>query len=192
MVGRIKAFEISECCGGLSQIHNEHTGSFIPRDITVHPSGRFAFAVGADPDGSDPEVRAFFIQENGNGDLSSYQTESTGDGPVSVRTDPLGHVLLVSNAGDGTISVFTINHLTGELTEREDSPVSVDASLVEGPFDALVGGTFAFASFNAADDAGRVLGVEFDPNTGQVGADVADIDSGGQFPLSLVGSVKVE
>jgi len=82
--------------------------------ISVHPSGKFLFAV----TGSGIVVYAI---DPGTGALTSVQTLS-GESPVSAAVDPKGRFLFTANVNSNSVSAFAINQNTGTLTPVSGSP----------------------------------------------------------------------
>ena len=57
---------------------------------------------------------------------------------MSAAIDPAGRFLYVSNAGDGTVSEFSINNATGALTAVPGSPASTGAGSSSSPTGIVV------------------------------------------------------
>jgi 6-phosphogluconolactonase len=90
------------------------TGSS-PFDVTVDPSGKFAYV----PNAYDPNntVSQYAIDSvTGVLTPNTPSAVATGNQPTSVTVDPSGKFAYVVNRLDNTVSMFTINATNGTLT----------------------------------------------------------------------------
>ena len=93
-----------------------------PYAVTAYPTGMFVYVTDI---GADPAVAAGTVNEysyDGTGALTFVQAKNVGIGPQSIAIDPAGKFLYVTNTNDGTVSAFTINATTGNLTAIAGSP----------------------------------------------------------------------
>jgi 6-phosphogluconolactonase (cycloisomerase 2 family) len=94
-------------------------------NISIDPSGQFLFVT----DSVNGEVVAYTINQT-TGVLTPFTTGSpfmTGDPtgePIPISIDPSGHFLYVGNTFGDSISIFTVNTTTGQLTPITGSPLS--------------------------------------------------------------------
>lgn len=104
---------------GVFSFINTYTTGASPEGLAVDTSGKFLYVADYDANG----ISAFTI--NSDGSLTAIDA-NTGTGaidpfpagthPVSVAVDPGGNFLYVTNYGDSTIQMYTINATTGALT----------------------------------------------------------------------------
>ena len=81
--------------------------------IKVHPSGKFLYASNR---GEINEIVAFKINEKGIlSKVSAYPSQ--GKTPRDFEIDPSGKFLLVANQDSNTIVIFSIDQVTGELSQ---------------------------------------------------------------------------
>ena len=73
----------------------------------------------------DQSSQYAFVAENTGNAVATYSvpfavllsSANTGNGPKSVLAEPSGKYVYVANAGDGTISAYSLNNSTGALTQ---------------------------------------------------------------------------
>jgi len=109
----IYAFEFDSATGemGAPQLKAEIAN---PSWVTVHPNGKFLYAVGEDRTGS---VTAFALDSK-TGALTKLNTASSGgSGPCHIAIDKTGKLLLTANYGSGSVGVLTIG-ADGRLGEK--------------------------------------------------------------------------
>jgi 6-phosphogluconolactonase (cycloisomerase 2 family) len=87
-----------------------------PYALAVYPKGGFLYVT----DSVANSVNEYSYGANGT--LGHWIIYEVGAKPKGVTIDPTGSFLYVSNSGDGTVSAFTINPGTGELTAIASSP----------------------------------------------------------------------
>ena len=80
--------------------------------VTVHPSGKFAYAVNGSP---GDNVLMYTINAT-TGALTSTGTVAAGSSPVSIAIHPSGHFVYVTNSGSNNVSMYGIDATTGALT----------------------------------------------------------------------------
>jgi 6-phosphogluconolactonase (cycloisomerase 2 family) len=93
-------------------------------DIAIDPSGQFLFVT----DSANGEVVAYTINQT-TGVLTPFTTGSpfsagAGGGAFPISIDPSGHFLYVGNTFADTISMYTVNTVTGALTPITGSPLN--------------------------------------------------------------------
>ncbi len=128
-----------------------------PAPIAYLP--KFAYAT----DTPDQRADAYLVGTV-TGELSNISATPTGGYPYSVSADPFGRWAFAVNQGTQTISVYSIDPVTGSLTPVPGSPFPADVG-------AFIG---------AVDPSGRFLFVSADPN---VSAYTIDQASGALTPV---------
>jgi 6-phosphogluconolactonase len=136
-----------------------------PDAVTVHPSGKFAYAVNED----DATVSMFTIN-SATGILTptTPATVFTGPSPFEITVDPSGKFAYVPNNDSGGemtygISQYTIDSVTGVLTQN--TPPAVAAG--NGPTTVAVDPTSKFAYVvNRLDDTVSMFTI--DPGSGNL------------------------
>jgi len=103
----------------------------VPFEKPVKLAPDFAFVV----DKSSESLINYRIDLK-SGDFNEVARIKTGKQPVAVAQDPLNRFVYVANAGSNTVSAYSINAGTGELTEIEGSPYSVGNKPVSLTVDA--------------------------------------------------------
>ena len=102
-----------------------------PRHFAFHPQGRFAYVINeltltvtafrADPDrGSLTEIQTVTT-------LPAGETPQPGQSTAEVQVHPSGRFLYGSNRGHNSITVFTIDQNSGQLTFVQNEPTKGDA-----------------------------------------------------------------
>lgn len=102
-----------------------------PRHFSFHPQGRFAYVINeltltvtafrADPDrGSLTEIQTVST-------LPAGETPQPGQSTAEVQVHPSGRFLYGSNRGHNSITVFTIDKNSGQLTFVQNEPTKGDA-----------------------------------------------------------------
>jgi 6-phosphogluconolactonase (cycloisomerase 2 family) len=87
-----------------------------PYALAAYPKGGFLYVTDSIANSVDE------YSYGANGTLGQWIIYEVGAAPKGVTIDPTGAFLYVSNSGDGTVSAFTINASTGELTGIAGSP----------------------------------------------------------------------
>lgn len=122
--GSVLAFTINSS-GGLAAVQGSPfpatTGNTQPGQIVVDASGSFVYTTLT----STGQVAAFSISTTPSGALTAVPGSpfAASSQPLSLAT--VSSYLYVSNAGDGTISGYSINSTTGVLTPLANSPFAI-------------------------------------------------------------------
>lgn len=134
----IHAFSFHESSGGLSPL-----GSFAgipnPSFLTVHPNGRWMYAVSENSqavDGVPGGVCALSFERDPFALALLDRRSSGGDWPCHLSLDTSGRWLLTTNYGSGSIAVFPIQDdgRLGEMSDRvQHSGSGPNAQRQEGP-----------------------------------------------------------
>ena len=66
---------------------------------------------------AEPAINSVAIFRAWGNTNSPLFTVATGNAPSAILAEPSGKYLYVANSGDGTISAYTLNNLTGKLTQ---------------------------------------------------------------------------
>ena len=86
-----------------------------PFGVDLDPAGRFAYV--ADPYSNDNRVSVLTVDQTTGVLTPSQQGHAiAGPQPVAVAVDPSGKYAYVANRQDSTISIFSIDQTTGDLT----------------------------------------------------------------------------
>ena len=134
-------------------------GAYIA-SMKVDPSGRFLYAAG-----QSNQVFAYTI-DAGNGLLTAiagtpYTIGLSGSQDLVV--DPTGKFVYVANAGNATVSGYSINQQTGALTALTGSPFSISGGVQAVVVDAS--GKFLYAG-----TSGQIQAYTIDSSTGALTA----------------------
>ena len=133
-----------------------------PRSVAVHPGGQLLFL--AADEGAIGSVCAFAIDPATRA-LTPVQGSPypAGRGTRAIAADPGGRFVYAANAGDGSISGYSVAPGTGELRALAGSAfVSTDAGTVALAIDPL--GRFLYASNDNVN--GTVSGLAIDRDNG--------------------------
>lgn len=104
----LKVFRIA-ANGSLTQISTVATGVF-NTFVATTPDGRFVYTTNQ----TSNDVSVLYVQDNGI--LLNLANRPAGSGPIGISVEPTGKFLFVGNAGAGTVMVYSINRLTGDIT----------------------------------------------------------------------------
>jgi YVTN family beta-propeller protein len=88
----------------------------VPQALAIDPSGQWLYMVSKEVSGS---VRLFSIQSDGTLSAVNCNVSTTcaaGNMPESIAIDPTGQFVSVSNGSDNTLSLYSIDQSTGQLT----------------------------------------------------------------------------
>lgn len=119
----VTSYSINQTSGALSLLTGSPSTSSDPIALTTDPTGRFLYAANTRPTNT---VSAFQIDPT-SGNLSAIGTPiATGSGPNSIVVDPSGRFVYTANVhfSSYNISAYTIDPLTGTLSEISGSPFS--------------------------------------------------------------------
>jgi len=135
--------------------------------VVVEPLGRFAYASHGLPAG---EVHAFSI--GAGGELTFVANRAAGDSPIGLAAHPSGDFLYAANSQDGNVTGYSIDPLTGDLTELANSPYATTGAF--GPTRVAVSADGAALYALSADGTLDPFEVDLDGSqTGTAGALVA-------------------
>ncbi|MBI1745554.1 MAG: beta-propeller fold lactonase family protein [Acidobacteria bacterium] len=123
-------YSINTDTGGLTQsgTMRSRSGSYalalIQGSAPVTFIPKFAYTA----DFATSTVYAFSINSNSGAltNVPSPNTRATGSSPAAIAADPSGQYVFVANRTSNTISAYTIDPVTGVLTESSYSPFSTD------------------------------------------------------------------
>ncbi len=100
-----------------------------PIAITTDLSGKFVYVVNRDDSNSaNNTITALAILSDGS--LSSDGSALTVSSPASVELDPSGKFVYVTNFNNSTVSIFSINASTGQLTSAGSASTGTNPSNV--------------------------------------------------------------
>jgi 6-phosphogluconolactonase len=88
-----------------------------PSFLTIHPTGRFLYAVGEGNDKDGGPVVAFTLDAKTGVLAKINELTSGGSGPCHITIDPAGEFALVANYGGGSCAAFKLSG-DGKLAER--------------------------------------------------------------------------
>lgn len=124
LTGTVGAFSFDKITGKLkllqtiSAVPEDYKGTLSGADIHVSPDGKFLYA------SNRGELNNLVIYKinQATGILSVVGFQSTlGIKPRNFNFDPTGNLLLVANEDSDNISIFSVNHETGLLTDTGKS-----------------------------------------------------------------------
>jgi 6-phosphogluconolactonase len=100
-----------------------------PFDITVDPSGKFAYVTNNDSGGLMTYGISQYTIEPVTGVLTqnSPPAVAAGNGPTSVAIDPASKYAYVVNRMDDTVSMYTIDPNTGNLSPNTPATIATGA-----------------------------------------------------------------
>jgi 6-phosphogluconolactonase len=148
--------------------------------LVVHPSGKYLYV--ANPGQNENDISQFNIASNGtltepNARISVAPNASQ---PKLLVMDPAGSYLYVMNIGSNNISVFSIDSSSGVLSQVVNSPVSVQAPVLN--MQLTPSGNFLFVS--AAGGTTNGLIAAFSVNAGAL-SPVSTTATDGTNPYGL-------
>ena len=130
--------------------------------IKFDPSHKFLYVVNSGTDTTVGRgVYGFAIGADGSLTATPNSPYQTDHLPVSLAFDATGTHLYVSNQQDSSISAFTLNTATGELTELAASPYRIAAG--NHPAEIATAGNFLYVSETGSSSV-EVFAI--DPSTG--------------------------
>jgi len=117
-------------------------GETNPEQVVVHPSGNFIYVPNLG-DGVNPSNISIYAVDSTSGMLNPRPPAITGAGPHTMAIDPAGEHAYVSSEGSDQLFVYTINQVTGVLTQLGSPTMTAGGPsfIVLDPIDryALVG-----------------------------------------------------
>ena len=101
-----------------------------PQSVAIDPTGSFLYVAGG-PSGSPGAISAYSLGPLSNGSVPTPISGSpfpAGTSAVSISVDPSGQFAYAVNAGDNTVSAYSIDSSTGALTALSGSPFAAGKS----------------------------------------------------------------
>lgn len=185
-LGFIETLKINTNTGVLSAVNPSLTPGATqivsPTSIAVDPTGKFVYLV----DQSFSYINAYTINSSSGTltEIPNSRIQAAAYGSTSVAIDPLGKFAYVSNqlsaALNGNVSAFTINALTGGLTQITGSPFPSGINPIFITVDPS--GKFAYAA-NSTDNT--ISAYAIDSNTGTLTTVTGSPFSTGIAPTSI-------
>lgn len=127
----VTGYSIAPATGQLTVLGTSPFGSLAaPYAVAAYPTGQYVYVTDM---GADPATAAGSINEysyDNTGTLTFVQSKPVGIGPQGIAIDPAGKFLYVTNTNDGTVSAFTIDSTTGNLTAVAGSPFTSGPAIV--------------------------------------------------------------
>jgi YVTN family beta-propeller protein len=168
--GEIGAFTIGASGSLTTNGSVQNVSGTTPQALALDSTGHWLYMISKEATGS---VSVFEIQANGtlqpvncNGATVSC---ATGALPESIAIDPTSQFVTVTNGGDNTLSLFTIDQNTGELTAQRglasrNTPVAV--SYFTDTAAATVTPRFAYAVNSSTTTGNSVSAYTINANSG--------------------------
>lgn len=116
--GTISSYSINSSNGLLTAAGSFSTHGYNPQSIAFSPNNNFAYITNTTVYGASINIGAFGVS---NGQLSYLSSGNTGLTPQGIAITPSGQYAYVANNGSHTISMFSINLLSGALTSLAPS-----------------------------------------------------------------------
>jgi 6-phosphogluconolactonase len=185
--GNVSAYTINTSTGALRAVSGSpFAAGIFPFEVTVDPSGRFAYVANQGIGVSTSTISAYTINSS-TGALSAVSGSpfSAGNSPSSVVVDPSGRFAYVANAFDNTVSAYTINSSTGALRAVAGSPFAAGNtpdSVVVDP-----SGQFAYVAneFGNGSGPGNVSAYTINSSTGALRVVSGSPFAAGSGPFSV-------
>ena len=188
---QITGYSIAPATGQLTVLGTSPFGTLAaPYAVTAYPTGQYVYVTDTL---AIPATAAGTVNEysyDGTGALTFVQAKTVGKGPESIAIDPAGKFLYVTNSQDGTVSAFTIDPTTGNLTAVTGSPYSSSAATTDVPTAAAVDPSSQYL-YVANGDAGTISLFTINQTTGALTAVAANGTAypcviGGEGPQAIV------
>lgn len=151
--GTVSAYTINASTGQLSPAGSAFTVGTTPAALTLDNAGKFLYVA----NGGSDDVSAFKVSSNGTVTLINCGIGAGCHGanfmadaaPAALAVDPSGKFLYVANSGTNNVSAYTIDPVTGALT-NVGSPFTAGA----GPRDLAVSpdGKFLYVVNHGSND----------------------------------------
>jgi 6-phosphogluconolactonase len=178
--GGVTAFAVDRSSGALTKINSVSSRGKWPCHLSVHPSGKFAFAANY----GTGTVAVFPLQPNGAlgeasdvvGDPGPAAPAQAADSPPGqtapsdhagphmhmVQSDPQGKFIIVNDAGRDRILRYTLDLTTGKLAPAAVPPVATEPGAAPRHFVFHPNGRIFY---NLQEQDGMVTVYEYDPDT---------------------------
>lgn len=166
-------YSIDQTTGHLTQTSPAMvlTGGY-PFQVVVSPSGKFAYVVNNLAGGSYTDGIYQYTMNATTGVLTQNTpfAVAAGNGPTAIAVDPTSRFAYVVNRGDGTISMFTIDPITGNLAPNATA-TNPTATIGAGtqPFRIVFDPTGKFVYVTNEGSAATVYTVNTDGTLSNVG-----------------------
>jgi len=186
----ITGYSIAAATGQLTVLGSSPFGALAaPYAVTAYPTGQYVYVTDTL---AFPATAAGTVNEysyDNTGALTLQQTIAVGIGPESIAIDPAGKFLYVTNSQDGTVSAFTIDPTTGNLTSVGPAYTS-SAGTMDVPTAAAVDPSSQYL-YVANGDAGTISLFTINATTGALTAVAAGVNAypcviGGEGPQAIV------
>jgi 6-phosphogluconolactonase len=178
--GGVTAFAVDRSSGALTKINSVSSHGKWPCHLSVHPSGKFAFAANY----GTGTVAVFPLQPNGAlgeasdvvGDPGPAAPAQAADSPPGqtapsdhagphmhmVQSDPQGKFIIVNDAGRDRILRYTLDLATGKLTPAATPPIATEPGAAPRHFVFHPNGRIFY---NLQEQDGMVTVYDYDPDT---------------------------
>lgn len=155
--GDLLAYSVNTMTGALTQIAGSpyRTGSY-PLAVATDIAGNFVYVA----DAGDDTISAFKIGSNGTLTAVPGSPFATAHGPWSLAFDSAQHFLYVANLRANAISTYSINPLTGALTQLSGSPMHVGYT----PSPIVTSHNFLYVNLPGTG----LFGYQINPTTGAI------------------------
>jgi 6-phosphogluconolactonase (cycloisomerase 2 family) len=113
----VSIFSIDQTSGLLSPTTPAYVYTYgEPFQVVVAPNGKFAYVVNNLSSAGETDAVAVYTVDSSTGILTESVTPvSAGNGPTAIVVDPTSSYAYVTNRGDNTVSMYTIDPNTGNL-----------------------------------------------------------------------------
>lgn len=182
----ITAFSINANTGALTEVAGSpFAAGQCLSFIAVHPSGRFAYVVHKSLDFLSDQISGYSISDF-TGALSPLAGSPlvTGapstDSFASISFDPSGRFAYVANGTMDNVSAYSVNTVTGALTEVAGMPFAAGSGPVSIAVDPS--GKFAYVAINNTDE---VSVFSINPATGALTPVTGSPFTGVSWPASI-------
>ena len=109
----VTAFVIDPAAGTLTAVTPAFQ-SASPQALAVHPTGRFLYVANTN---MLNRIQLFGIDPNTGALTGGLTAGHSGNGVTSIAIDPEGRFLYAANFSDNTISAFTVDQNSGQLSQ---------------------------------------------------------------------------
>lgn len=120
-VGAVSAFAVDGATGRISEIDRRPSGGVSPAHVSVHPSGRFAFAAHY----ASGQVSVLPISDDGRLSDATHVVQHEGRGPDPARQegphahfvlpDPSGRLVFACDLGIDRVQIYRLDSAAGRL-----------------------------------------------------------------------------
>ena len=145
--GNLSMYAINPVTGILESLSTPTIATGIgPQSLAINPAGTFAYVVNTGADSTTNGNVSMYSINSSTGALTPLATPTVAAGvqPQVIAINPAGTFAYVTNSGGaspGSISIYSINSITGVLTPLGSMPAEVSTSYIT----INPAGTFAYA-----------------------------------------------